>query len=94
MVYPIRSTASQPQAFDLTLPELNIVGKFKDAFFPRPRMDFFACVEATKKKSSPHGKTPADPALAGEPEVEGLKYAPKVVKGDPNAVPDRLSPYY
>mmetsp|Transcript_28521 Transcript_28521/g.27313 ORF Transcript_28521/g.27313 Transcript_28521/m.27313 type:complete len:368 (-) Transcript_28521:178-1281(-) len=41
---------SKPEAFDLTLPEVNIVGKLKDVFIPQPRLDFYACVQAKKRK--------------------------------------------
>jgi hypothetical protein len=37
---------TKPEAFDLTLPELNMVGKLKDSLFPQPRLDFYACVQA------------------------------------------------
>jgi len=36
---------TKPEAIDLTLPEINVVGKLKDALFPNPRLDFFACVQ-------------------------------------------------
>jgi hypothetical protein len=39
---------SASSAYDLTLPEVSILGKTKDALFPNPRMDFYACVEARK----------------------------------------------
>jgi hypothetical protein len=38
-----------PAAYDLTLPEISVVGNLKDALFPNPRMDFYACVEARKR---------------------------------------------
>jgi SAM-dependent methyltransferase len=38
---------SKPEAFDLTLPELNLVGKVKDVLFPQPRLDFYACVQVS-----------------------------------------------
>jgi hypothetical protein len=59
---------NKPAAFDLTLPEFNIVGKIKDVMFPNPRLDFYACVQATKRKDSPHGK-PDDPRRKEDPGV-------------------------
>ena len=29
---------TRPQSLDLTLPEVNVVGKLKDVFFPQPRL--------------------------------------------------------
>mmetsp|Transcript_11913 Transcript_11913/g.19903 ORF Transcript_11913/g.19903 Transcript_11913/m.19903 type:complete len:385 (-) Transcript_11913:1852-3006(-) len=91
---------TKPQAYDLTLPELNVVGQLKDVLFPNPRADFYACVEAKKKKKSPHGKPkvgPDDINGDGEnndgPLLEGMRYRPKLTS-DPNTVTERLSPYY
>ena len=86
---------TKPAAFDLTLPEFNIVGKIKDVLYPNPRVDFYACVQARKKKDSPHGK-PDDPRRKedpGIPEIEGEKYQPKVLE-DPVTKERNLAPYY
>jgi len=40
---------TKAEGFDLTLPELNIVGKLKDLLFPQPRLDFYACVQVPRK---------------------------------------------
>ena len=84
---------SKPQSYDLTLPETNPVGKFKDIFFPSPRMDFYACVEARKLKDSPHGKMGEMRPPVAEQEVEGLEFKPKLeqVEGDSEK---RMGLYY
>jgi SAM-dependent methyltransferase len=70
---------NKPEAFDLTLPELNIVGKIKDVAFPQPRLDFYAVVQARKRKDSPHGKNTVREPAQLEPEIiEGAQYRPKI----------------
>lgn len=66
---------TKPEAFDLTLPELNPVGRLKDVLFPQPRLDFYACVQARKRKDSPHGKNTV--FAEGENEVLGSEFAPR-----------------
>ena len=84
---------TKPQAFDLTLPELNMVGQMKDILFPRPRLDFYACVQAKKRKDSPHGKNTVFPDEDKRlHEIAGQQFAPKVSNG-----PDQervLGPFY
>lgn len=95
---------SKPKAFDLELPELNIVGKLKDLLCPQPRLDFYACVQAKKKKNSPHGRVEVasidkdkkegyEEEEQTEPVVEGRRYAPKIIK-NPITKEERLGPYY
>lgn len=79
---------NKAQAFDLTLPELNVVGKLKDALCPSPRLDFYACVQAKKRKDSPHGKDVIRDPNASH-KIEGIKYRPKPVK-NPNT--DEIGP--
>lgn len=84
----------QIESFDLTLPELNPVGKIKDLFFPQPRMDFYALVQAKKSKSSPHGTNRPDgekPPI-GKPEERGLEFKPRVLENDDGI--EMPSPYY
>lgn len=82
---------TKPQSYDLTLPELNPVGKFKDTFFPSPRLDFYACVEAKKKKNSIHGQnTIRDETV---PEIEGKKFMPKTLVNEKNKR-EYKGPYY
>lgn len=86
---------TKPEAFDLNLPEVNVVGKAKDAFFPQPRLDFYACVQARKRKDSPHGKDRDRDIEDGDVarEIEGEKYRPKVKWS--NGIQDiGLTPYY
>ena len=84
---------TKPQAFDLTLPELNMVGQMKDILFPQPRLDFYACVQAKKRKDSPHGKKTVFPDEDKRfHEIAGQQFAPKVSNG-----PDQervLGPFY
>jgi SAM-dependent methyltransferase len=85
---------SKPQAYDLTLPEVNIVGKMKDVLFPNPRLDFYAVVQATKRKDSPHGRPgsrPADQSDAANP-IENEQYKPKYTI-DRNGRQRKLTPY-
>lgn len=84
---------SKPEAFDLTLPELNLLGQLKDALFPQPRLDFYACVQAKKKKSSPHGKTPLPDNAPTEPVIEGKRFAPRLIR-NPVTKEEQLGPYY
>ena len=86
---------TKPEAFDLTLPEFNIVGKVKDTFFPQPRLDFYAVVQAKKKKNSPHGKVNSrDPNdQQTENRIEGAKYAPKIFV-DPVRKESTIGPFY
>ncbi len=89
-----------PRSFDLTLPEVSIVGRVKDACFPQPRLDFYALVQARKRKDSPHGP-PGGRLKAGEGVsvndaviIEGREYAPKMMSGWFDKKEKRLSPYY
>jgi len=87
---------TKPQAYDLTLPELNIVGKMKDVFFPQPRLDFFACVQAKKKKDSPHGRdgdTKRYDSVPDKPVEKGIRYKPRILP-NLNTEEDSLTPYY
>lgn len=84
---------TRPEAYDLTLPELNPVGKIKDVLFPSPRLDFYACVEARKRKDSKHGPlTPREPPGTVQ-TVDGAQYLPKVVE-NPVTKERRLGPFY
>ena len=74
------------------------MGKLKDMLFPNPRVDFYACVEARKKKSSPHGGESADrmraeAAAKGIPEIRGLEFKPKYLQ-DPVTGLRQLGPFY
>jgi SAM-dependent methyltransferase len=83
---------TKPEAFDLTLPEFSVAGKLKDIFFPRPRLDFYAVVQARKRKNSPHGKVTYD--KEAEPGTEsGLRYKPKLVT-NPATKELRPGPFY
>lgn len=88
---------TKPQAFDLTLPELNIVGQIKDVLFPQPRLDFYAVVQARKRKDSPHGKDTVfvtDPeVIARGNEVRGEQFQPRVLPGG-SGLEERFGPYY
>lgn len=81
---------SKPEAFDLTLPELNAVGQLKDVLFPQPRLDFYACVQAKKRKDSPHGRglRPEE----GVNEVIGEQFAPRLISGASGE--QNYGPYY
>ena len=84
---------TRPKAYDLTLPELNVVGRAKDALFPSPRLDFYACVEARKRRDSPHGPlTPREPPDTVQ-RIEGAQYRPKEVE-NPVTKEKRLGPFY
>lgn len=89
---------TKPAAYDLQLPELNPVGQLKDLLWPNPRVDFFACVEAKKRKDSPHGGAAAEArrqaALeAGVPDVEGVRFQPKKQADAETRLP-KYVPYY
>lgn len=86
---------TSPQAYDLTLPEINPIGRLKDALFPNPRMDFYACVEARKAADSPHGQDEQNSADTVDvaPAIEGAQYKPKQIK-DVNTNKLKWSPYY
>lgn len=80
---------SKPESFDLTLPEVNVVGKLKDVLFPEPRLDFYACVQARKRKDSPHGRRRGEieeeiRPPPSPPKEEGTRWKPKVKIGDAN----------
>ena len=86
---------NKARAFDLTLPETNPVGRLKDVLWPNPRMDFYACVQARKRKDSPHGRggeAVVDEA-DGAPKETGLRYKPKVTLNTGTKKPS-LSPYF
>jgi hypothetical protein len=70
-----------------------MVGKFKDVFFPQPRLDFYALVQAKKRKDSPHGiDTPRDPPDT-QPIIEGKEFKPKIMT-NPFDDERELGPYY
>ena len=84
---------TRPKAYDLTLPELNVVGRAKDALFPSPRLDFYACVEARKRRDSPHGPlTPREPPDTVQ-RIDGAQYRPKELE-NPVTKEKRLGPFY
>lgn len=86
---------SKPAAYDLSIPEDNVVGYLKDLLFPIPRLDFFAVVEARKRKDSPHGKNTIRETPPDDPEdlIEGKRFRPRVVK-DPVSKEERFGPWY
>ena len=90
---------SKPTSTDLTLPEYTAVGKIKDLFFPQPRLDFFAVIQARKLKSSPHPTMGADDKQVTEHAdilenpIVGARYAPRVVT-NPATGEQRLGPFY
>lgn len=73
---------SKPESFDLNLPEFNIVGKVKDVLFPLPRLDFYALVQAKKRKDSPHGRGGDRNATETGHKIEGRKYKPLMKEND------------
>ena len=76
---------------DLTLPEVSLVGKIKDALFPQKRLDFYACVQARKRKDSPHGR---DKIVAPTPpSVDGLRWAPRIQKNIVTGE-EKLGPFF
>lgn len=78
---------SKPVAFDLTLPEIDPVGKLKDTLFPDARLDFYAVVQAKKVSDS----LPYREKDTSEPVIEGVQYMPRKVRiGDE----DMLGPIY
>eukprot|EP00981_Chlorochromonas_danica_P006601 scaffold1438_cov173-Ochromonas_danica.AAC.6 len=79
----------KPQAYDLTLPEMNIVGKVKDTFFPSPRLDFYGLVQAKKVSDS----LPPQPKDLSPPIIEGSKYQTKKVI-NPVTKDETLGPFY
>ena len=80
------------------MPEVSLAGKVKDALFPQKRLDFYALVQAKKRKDSPHGKWEATgglrPSLTGPPSVEGLRWAPKEQPPGDSTNEKRLGPFY
>lgn len=84
---------SKIESFDLTLPEVTTAGKVKDWLCPSPRMDFYACVQAKKKKNSPHGKDTIRTDEDVGPVVEGLEYRPKMYRDSSTGI-ERPGPYY
>ena len=80
-------------AFDLTLPEVNIVGKMKVIFFPQLRLDFYALVQARKRKDSPHGVNTTREPEGSEQVIEGSEYQPKI-SVDSITREKTLTPYY
>lgn len=83
---------SKPEAYDLTLPEYNLVGKLKDSLFPQPRLDFYAMVQAKKRLDSPHGKDTKRDGLTSNPVI-GDKFKP-IYTTDRIGKQRKLSPYY
>lgn len=80
---------AKPQAYDLTLPEMNIVGKVKDALFPSPRLDFYGLVQAKKVSDS----LPPQPKDLSPPVIEGSKFQTKKVI-NPVTKDETLGPFY
>ena len=76
-----------------SLPEVSAVGKIKDIFFPQPRLDFYALVQAKKRKDSPHGVDTQRPPEGTGPVEEGVQYKPKVVT-NLLSKEQSLGPYY
>ena len=76
---------------------MNIVGKFKDAFFPQRRLDFYALVQARKRRDSPHGQWEGGQdgrPMAEPPTVDGLRWAPKPTLNPAQGPDERLGPFY
>lgn len=89
---------TKPEAFDLTLPEVNAVGRLKDLLFPQPRLDFYACVQARKRKDSPHGRRDrklddGDEKPPPAPEEEGGRFKPKTEVTEVTRY-ETLTPYF
>lgn len=75
---------------------MSALGRLKDVLFPQPRLDFYALVQARKRKDSPHGQW--EGGLEGRPKpepaaVEGLRWSPKPIE-DRTGEGDRLGPFY
>lgn len=83
---------NRAKSFDLTLPEVSLVGKVKDVLFPQPRLDFYACVQARKRKDSPHGAGERKVA-ENPPSVEGSRFAPRIQKNIVTGE-EKLGPFY
>ncbi len=81
---------TKPEAYDLTLPEVTTAGKIKDLLFPQPRLDFYACVQAKKRKDSPHGAENNEESK--ENPTKGLRYQPKKTMNSDDM--QSYSPYY
>ena len=83
---------TKPDAYDLTLPEVTTVGKLKDLLFPQPRLDFYACVQAKKRKDSPHGAEGKNNEESKENPATGLRFQPKKTMNSDDM--KSFSPYY
>jgi hypothetical protein len=70
-----------------------VIGKVKDVLFPSPRLDFYAVIQARKRKDSPHGKNGDVDRQYQDNEIEGKKYQPTVLF-DENLGLDTLIPYH
>lgn len=66
---------------------------FLDIFIPQPRLDFYACVQAKKRKDSPHGKNTVRTAEGSVSEIEGLEFKNKLAV-NPGSKKVSLGPYY
>jgi hypothetical protein len=64
-----------------------------DIFIPQPRLDFYACVQAKKRKDSPHGKNTVRTAEGSVSEIEGLEFKNKLAV-NPGSKKVSLGPYY
>lgn len=62
----------------------------KDLLFPQPRLDFYACVQAKKRKDSPHGLDNSEECK--ENPTKGLRYQPKKAMNSDDM--QSYSPYY
>lgn len=73
----------------------------KDVLFPQPRLDFYAVVEARKRKDSPHGRNTTsnkdndeidDRSLDLKNPIQGERYKPKYIV-DALSRRKKLTPY-
>jgi hypothetical protein len=62
-------------------------------FIPQPRLDFYACVQAKKRKDSPHGKNTIRTPEGSVSEIEGLEFKNKLAV-NPGSKKVSLGPYY
>ena len=66
---------------------------FSDIFIPQPRLDFYACVQAKKRKDSPHGKDTIRTPEGSVSEIEGIEFKNKLAV-NPGSKKVSLGPYY
>eukprot|EP01035_Chromulina_nebulosa_P020732 gene20732-26880_t len=84
---------TKAEAFDLTLPELNIIGQIKDTLFPQPRLDFYGVVQAKKRFDSPHVNVSSNYDDDMRNPIIGSKYKEKYLV-DPDTKEKKLMPFY